>query len=84
MAAMLAIFLIASPASALISSTRFRALRELSKGFISPSLWHRVISPRIALTIKPALLSPSHLINAIPSITSSGMRTVVICDFEFL
>ncbi|EEI5295386.1 hypothetical protein GWW11_06200 [Salmonella enterica] len=78
MAAMLAIFLIASPTSALISSTFFRALSEPSKGFISPSLWRRVISPRIARTIKPALLSPSHLVDAIPSITLCGILTVTI------
>ncbi|EKP7192503.1 hypothetical protein P3986_004997 [Salmonella enterica] len=78
MAAMLAIFLIASPASSLISSTFLRASRELSKGFINPSLWRRVISPRIARTIKAALLSPSHLVNAIPAITLCGILTVVI------
>ncbi|PHM68583.1 hypothetical protein Xkoz_03657 [Xenorhabdus kozodoii] len=45
--------------------------------------WRRLISPFIAVTIKPALLSSSLLTFSISSITSWGMRTVVICDFAF-
>ncbi|AYA40032.1 hypothetical protein HZS38_05660 [Xenorhabdus nematophila] len=46
--------------------------------------WRRLISPFIAVTIKPALLSPFILTCSISSMTSCGMRTVVICDFAFL
>ncbi|NPE51619.1 hypothetical protein E0I03_10975 [Dickeya dadantii] len=42
-----------------------------------------MISPCIAVTIKPALLSPHSLTLSIASITSCGIRTVVICDFAF-
>ncbi|MBC8949800.1 hypothetical protein Xets_02526 [Xenorhabdus sp. TS4] len=45
--------------------------------------WRRLISPFIAATIKPALLSPLVLTCSISSMTSCGMRTVVICDFAF-
>lgn len=45
--------------------------------------WRRFISPLAAATKKPAVLSPSSLLCSIPSITSWGIRTVVICDFAF-
>ncbi|HAU5689069.1 TPA: host cell division inhibitor Icd-like protein [Citrobacter freundii] len=43
----------------------------------------RLISPFAAVTKKPAVLSPSSLSDSISSITSWGIRTVVICDFPF-
>lgn len=45
--------------------------------------WRRLISPLAAVTKKPAVLSPSSLSDSIFSITSCGIRTVVICDFAF-
>ncbi|ECH0886466.1 host cell division inhibitor Icd-like protein [Salmonella enterica] len=44
----------------------------------------RATSPRIAVTINPALLSPACLTSSIDSITSCGTRTVVSCDLAFL
>ena len=49
-----------------------------------PPIWRRAISPRMAVTINPALLSPSRFTESIPSNTSCGIRTVVICDLAFL
>ncbi len=43
----------------------------------------RLISPFAAVTKKPAVLSPSSLSDSMSSITSCGIRTVVICDFAF-
>ena len=43
----------------------------------------RLISPFAAVTKKPAVLSPSSLSDSMSSITSWGIRTVVICDFAF-
>ncbi|KME93506.1 hypothetical protein SM17_03610 [Klebsiella pneumoniae] len=45
--------------------------------------WRRLISPFAAVTRNPAVLSPSCLKSSISSITSWGIRTVVICDFAF-
>ncbi|EFP1215140.1 ash family protein [Salmonella enterica] len=45
--------------------------------------WRRLISPFAAVTKKPAVLSPGSLSCSISSITSCGIRTVVICDFAF-
>ncbi|CAQ84817.1 conserved hypothetical protein [Photorhabdus asymbiotica] len=68
-----------------ISSTRTRASREERSGSLPlPSLCRRAISPRIAVTINPALLSLPCFTSSIPSITSWGTRTVVNCDFAFL
>ncbi|VAS77387.1 Uncharacterised protein [Klebsiella pneumoniae] len=44
----------------------------------------RLISPRIEVTINPALLSPSSLSDSISATTSCGTRTVKSCDFAFL
>ena len=44
----------------------------------------RLISPRIEVTINPALLSPSSLRDSISATTSCGTRTVNSCDFAFL
>ena len=41
-------------------------------------------SPRIEVTINPALLSPSSLSDSISATTSCGTRTVKSCDFAFL
>lgn len=68
-----------------ICSTRASASREDTSG--SPSLppaCRRATSPRIAVTMNPALLSPSCFTDSIASITSSGTRTVVNCDLAFL
>lgn len=45
--------------------------------------WRRLISPLAAITRKPAVLSPSSFSCSISTITSCGIRTVVICDFAF-
>ncbi|WP_227544404.1 host cell division inhibitor Icd-like protein [Raoultella terrigena] len=45
--------------------------------------WRRLISPLAAVTRKPAVLSSSCFKLSISSITSWGIRTVVICDFAF-
>ncbi|MBA7941858.1 hypothetical protein HV142_04375 [Citrobacter sp. RHBSTW-00271] len=45
--------------------------------------WRSLISPFAAVTRNPAVLSPSCLKSSISSITSWGIRTVVICDFAF-
>ncbi|CFQ42223.1 Ash protein family [Yersinia aleksiciae] len=45
--------------------------------------WRRLISPLAAVTRKPAVLSPSSFSCSISTITSCGIRTVVICDFAF-
>ena len=45
--------------------------------------WRRLISPLAAVTRNPAVLSPSYFKSSISSITSWGIRTVVICDFAF-
>lgn len=76
---------ISSPALVPISSTLVRASSDESK-VPSPeaSTWRRIISPCIAVTINPALLSPSRLTDSIDSKTSWGTRTVVNCDLAFL
>lgn len=79
--------LIFSPAFVPISSIRASAssapLRLDSNLFSSLSLsWRRAISPCIAETIKPALLSPSIFTASIPSITSCGMRMDICFDLS--
>ncbi len=79
--------LILSPAFVPISSIRASAssalLRLDSNLFSSLSLsWRRAISPCIAVTIKPALLSPSIFTASIPSITSCGMRMDICFDLS--
>ncbi|TJS28293.1 hypothetical protein C9Z20_23090 [Escherichia coli] len=76
---------ISSAALMPICSTLARASSDDTRGFSPlPSAWRRAISPRMAVTINPALLSPSSLTDSIPCITSSGTLTVVSCDFAFL
>ncbi|EFH0669815.1 hypothetical protein BJH01_000799 [Escherichia coli] len=76
---------ISSAALMPICSTLARASSDDTRGFSPlPSACRRAISPRMAVTINPALLSPSSLTDSIPCITSSGTLTVVSCDFAFL
>lgn len=56
---------------------------QLSGSGLAFLRWRRLISPLAAVTKKPAVLSPSSLSDSIFSITSCGIRTVVICDFAF-
>lgn len=79
-------------------STAMQHTPEISRSFdrypdigyhsLSASLaflrWRRLISPRIEVTINPALLSPSSLSDSISATTSCGTRTVKSCDFAFL
>lgn len=76
---------ISSAALTPIFSTCASASSEETRGFSPlPSVWRRAISPRMAVTMNPALLSPSSFTDSIPSITSWGTLIVVICDFAFL
>lgn len=76
---------ISSAALTPIFSTSASASSEETRGFSPlPSAWRRAISPRMAVTMNPALLSPSSFTDSIPSITSWGTLIVVICDFAFL
>lgn len=74
-----------SPISSILVSA-CKAASRLERSLLSPfSLsCRREISPRIAVTMKPALLSPGCLTPSINSITSCGTRTVVSCDLAFL
>ncbi|EIZ1305362.1 host cell division inhibitor Icd-like protein [Escherichia coli] len=75
---------ISSAALMPICSTLARASSDDTRGFSPlPSAWRRAISPRMAVTINPALLSPSSLTDSMPSITSCGIRAVSDCDFAF-
>ncbi|EIT9082170.1 host cell division inhibitor Icd-like protein [Escherichia coli] len=65
-------------------STCASASCEEIRGFSPlPSAWRRAISPRMAVTMNPALLSPSSFTDSMPSITSCGIRAVSDCDFAF-
>lgn len=76
---------ISSAALTPIFSTCASASSEETRGFSPlPSAWRRAISPRMAVTMNPALLSPSSFTDSMPSITSWGTLIVVICDFAFL
>ncbi|HBV0435946.1 TPA: host cell division inhibitor Icd-like protein [Escherichia coli] len=67
-----------------IFSTCARASSEETRRFSPlPSAWRRAISPRMAVTMNPALLSPSSFTDSMPSITSCGIRAVSDCDFAF-
>lgn len=57
---------------------------QLSGSDLAFLRWRRLISPRIEVTINPALLSPSSLNDSISATTSCGTRTVKSCDFAFL
>ncbi|EHP7019472.1 host cell division inhibitor Icd-like protein [Escherichia coli] len=75
---------ISSAALMPICSTLARASSDDTRGFSPlPSAWRRAISPRMAVTINPALLSPSSFTDSMPSITSCGIRAVSDCDFAF-
>ena len=53
-------------------------------GYLTFLRWRRLISPRMEVTINPALLSPSSFKDSISDTTSCGTRTVKSCDFAFL
>ncbi|HAN7857584.1 TPA: hypothetical protein IF837_003906, partial [Escherichia coli] len=75
---------ISSTALTPIFSTCARASSEETRRFSPlPSAWRRAISPRMAVTMNPALLSPSSFTDSMPSITSCGIRAVSDCDFAF-
>lgn len=75
---------ISSAALTPIFSTCASASSEETRGFSPlPSAWRRAISPRMAVTMNPALLSPSSFTDSMPSITSCGIRAVSDCDFAF-
>ncbi|EIK3172751.1 host cell division inhibitor Icd-like protein, partial [Escherichia coli] len=75
---------ISSAALMPICSTLTKASSEDTRGFSPlPSAWRRAISPRMAVTMNPALLSPSSFTDSMPSITSCGIRAVSDCDFAF-
>ncbi|HCL9716836.1 TPA: host cell division inhibitor Icd-like protein [Escherichia coli] len=75
---------ISSTALTPIFSTCASASSEETRGFSPlPSAWRRAISPRMAVTMNPALLSPSSFTDSMPSITSCGIRAVSDCDFAF-
>ncbi|EIZ0615239.1 host cell division inhibitor Icd-like protein [Escherichia coli] len=75
---------ISSAALTPIFSTCASASSEETRGFSPlPSAWRLAISPRMAVTINPALLSPSSFTDSMPSITSCGIRAVSDCDFVF-
>ncbi|EEW1680223.1 host cell division inhibitor Icd-like protein [Escherichia coli] len=75
---------ISSAALMPIFSTCARASSEETRRFSPlPSAWRRAISPRMAVTMNPALLSPSSFTDSMPSITSCGIRAVSDCDFAF-
>ncbi|ENA9006141.1 host cell division inhibitor Icd-like protein [Escherichia coli] len=75
---------ISSAALTPIFSTSASASSEETRGFSPlPSAWRRAISPRMAVTMNPALLSPSSFTDSMPSITSCGIRAVSDCDFAF-
>ncbi|WP_411898438.1 hypothetical protein [Escherichia coli] len=62
---------ISSAALMPICSTLARASSEDTRGSSPlPSAWRRAISPRMAVTINPALLSPSSLTDSMPCMTS--------------
>ncbi|EFG8739078.1 host cell division inhibitor Icd-like protein [Escherichia coli] len=75
---------ISSAALTPIFSTCASASSEETRRFSPlPSAWRRAISPRMAVTMNPALLSPSSFTDSMPSITSCGIRAVSDCDFAF-
>ena len=82
-------------ASREISSSSFAALSlvsamlarvrtaEASASYPTSPSWRRAISPRTAVTIKPAVLSSSRLSISISCIKSCGKRMFFICDLLF-
>lgn len=66
-----------------IASTFSSASREDSSGFsVAPSVWRLAISPRIAVTMNPALLSSGFFNVSMLSITSCGMRIEICFDLS--
>lgn len=74
-----------APISPILSSASSAPLR-LVKSLSSPLClsWRRPISPCMAATMKPALLSESSLTASIPDTTSCGTLTVKSWDLAFL
>lgn len=66
--------------SAMLASVR---TAEASASYPTSPSWRRAISPRTAVTIKPAVLSSSRLSISISCIKSCGKRMFFICDLLF-
>ena len=76
---------ISSAALTPIFSTCASASSEETKGFSPlPSAWRRAISPRIAVTMNPALLSPSSFTDSMPSKASCGIRIEICFDLSLI
>ncbi|EFF9761686.1 host cell division inhibitor Icd-like protein [Shigella sonnei] len=68
-----------------IFSTCANASREEIRGFsLLPSAWRRAISPRMAVTMNPALLSPSSFTDSMPSKASCGIRIEICFDLSLI
>ncbi len=76
---------ISSAALTPIFSTCASASSEETKGFSPlPSAWRRAISPRMAVTMNPALLSPSSFTDSMPSKASCGIRIEICFDLSLI
>ncbi|MCO0490053.1 host cell division inhibitor Icd-like protein [Escherichia coli] len=76
---------ISSTALTPIFSTCASALSEETRGFSPlPSAWRRAISPRMAVTMNPALLSPSSFTDSMPSKASCGIRIEICFDLSLI
>lgn len=72
---------ISSAALTPICSTLARASSEDTRGFSPlPSAWRRAISPRTAVTMKLAFVSPGCSDDSIPLTTSCGNLALSCCD----
>ncbi|EMG9855522.1 host cell division inhibitor Icd-like protein [Escherichia coli] len=76
---------ISSAALTPIFSTCASASSEETRGFSPlPSAWRRAISPRMAVTMNPALLSPSSFTDSMPSKASCGIRIEICFDLSLI
>ncbi len=76
---------ISSAALTPIFSTSASASSEETRGFSPlPSAWRRAISPRMAVTMNPALLSPSSFTDSMPSKASCGIRIEICFDLSLI
>lgn len=81
--AALVIVSISFPALALMVSILVRvSIADARSSHAEPPNWRRAISPRMAVTINPALLSSGLFNVSIPSITSCGMRIEICFDLS--
>lgn len=81
--AALVIVSISFPALALMVSILVRvSIADARSSHAEPPSWRRAISPRMAVTINPALLSSGLFNVSIPSITSCGMRIEICFDLS--